>query len=293
MRSGLRSSRCCRQTLGGRVGRSVIIVGWWKGSLIGSGRGYRGGICRVRSSVRGRRCGNDIAAIAGDGTWDRVLQRCWPRQMLREEVDWAVSVDATINRAHQHATNTTRPEQDTGGWVELQGSAASDVEPAGHGIGRSRGGLTTKIHHAVDGKGRPLAIVVTRRATQRRRDAGTVLGDVRVHALGAADRGLEPDAVIARQGLLVRRHPRAAARRGIKVVIPLKRDQIAARAPTRFERWPTTRRSTPNLPRPQRRRTRLRADQAVARTGHPLRQARHHLPRRSPPRRHHGPGPKY
>jgi hypothetical protein len=37
----------------------------------------------------------------------------------------------------------------------------SDAEPAGHGIGRSRGGLTTKIHHAVDGKGRPLAIVIT------------------------------------------------------------------------------------------------------------------------------------
>ena len=36
-----------------------------------------------------------------------------------------------------------------------------EVEPAGHGVGRSRGGLTTKIHHAVDGKGRPLAIVVT------------------------------------------------------------------------------------------------------------------------------------
>lgn len=31
------------------------------------------------------------------------------------KIEWTVSVDATINRAHQHATNTTRPEQDTGG----------------------------------------------------------------------------------------------------------------------------------------------------------------------------------
>jgi hypothetical protein len=36
-----------------------------------------------------------------------------------------------------------------------------ECEPAGHGIGRSRDGLTTKIHTAVDGNGRPLAVVVT------------------------------------------------------------------------------------------------------------------------------------
>lgn len=36
-----------------------------------------------------------------------------------------------------------------------------DCEPTGHGIGRSGGGLTTKIHHAVDGRVKPLAIVIT------------------------------------------------------------------------------------------------------------------------------------
>ncbi len=34
-------------------------------------------------------------------------------------------------------------------------------EPDDHGIGRSRGGLTTKIYLACDGKGRPFAILVT------------------------------------------------------------------------------------------------------------------------------------
>jgi len=33
-------------------------------------------------------------------------------------IDWTVSVDATITRVHQHATNTSRPDQDTGGPVE-------------------------------------------------------------------------------------------------------------------------------------------------------------------------------
>jgi transposase len=35
------------------------------------------------------------------------------------------------------------------------------VEPADHAIGRSRGGWTTKTHALVDGRGLPLAIVLT------------------------------------------------------------------------------------------------------------------------------------
>lgn len=60
---------------------------------------------------------------AGDGTWDRVLQTLLSQADEAGLIDWDVSVDATIARAHQHATNTTRPEQDTGGVLELQTSA--------------------------------------------------------------------------------------------------------------------------------------------------------------------------
>jgi hypothetical protein len=34
-------------------------------------------------------------------------------------------------------------------------------EPGDHALGRSRGGLSTKIHAAVDGRGRPPAILLT------------------------------------------------------------------------------------------------------------------------------------
>ena len=37
------------------------------------------------------------------------------------EMDWAISVDSTINRAHQHAHEPARG--DTGGLIELQESA--------------------------------------------------------------------------------------------------------------------------------------------------------------------------
>jgi transposase len=57
-----------------------------------------------------------------DGTWDRILQSLLADADAAGLISWIVSVDATINRAHQHATNTTRPEQHTGGPVELQES---------------------------------------------------------------------------------------------------------------------------------------------------------------------------
>lgn len=49
-----------------------------------------------------------------DGVWDKVLARLIAEADAAGEVDWTVSVDSTINRAHQHATNTRRLEQPAG-----------------------------------------------------------------------------------------------------------------------------------------------------------------------------------
>lgn len=58
--------------------------------------------------------------LAGDGTWDRIHARLLAEADRDGRIDWAVSVDSTINRAHQHGTNLTRT---TGGSIELHGSA--------------------------------------------------------------------------------------------------------------------------------------------------------------------------
>jgi transposase len=55
-----------------------------------------------------------------DGTWDRIHAALLADADAADRIDWAVSVDSTINRAHQHATNLTRT---TGGTMELQESA--------------------------------------------------------------------------------------------------------------------------------------------------------------------------
>ncbi len=43
-----------------------------------------------------------------DGTWDWLLARMQTKSDAMGEVEWVVSVDSTIARAHQHAAGATR-----------------------------------------------------------------------------------------------------------------------------------------------------------------------------------------
>ncbi|WP_369796667.1 IS5 family transposase [Cellulomonas sp. URHE0023] len=167
--------------------------------------------------------------FADDGTWDRVLAQLLAEADAAGQIDWTVSVDSTINRAHQHATNTTRPEQDTGATSNHKKPGTSVGEPAGHGIGRSRGGLTSKIHHAVDGRGRPLAVVVTPGQSHDGRALGLVLEDIWVPRLGAGRPRTTPDAVLGDKAYSSRGNRSMLRRRGIAVVIPEPSDQQANR----------------------------------------------------------------
>ncbi len=74
------------------------------------------------------------------GVWTAILTGLQARADEAGLIEWTVSVDSTINRAHQHAAGARRhPEQ------QKQPPVG---EPADHALGRSRGGLTTKIHLA-------------------------------------------------------------------------------------------------------------------------------------------------
>ncbi|WP_374103402.1 transposase [Streptomyces sp. MK37H] len=67
-----------------------------------------------------------------------------------DNIDWLVQIDSTVGPGPP-ARSRDRPKR---------GRRGQD-EPDDHALGRSRGGLTTKVHLACDGKGRPLAILVT------------------------------------------------------------------------------------------------------------------------------------
>jgi len=66
--------------------------------------------------------------FSGDGTWDKVLAVLLAQADAVGEIDWKVSVDSTINRAHQHATNLPRDGKSSPRTDEAGGEAAG---PAG------------------------------------------------------------------------------------------------------------------------------------------------------------------
>ena len=49
--------------------------------------------------------------FSGDGTWDKIFAALLTQADAAGEIGWSVSVDSTINRAHQHATNLPRGER--------------------------------------------------------------------------------------------------------------------------------------------------------------------------------------
>jgi transposase len=59
---------------------------------------------------------------SGDGTWDRVLAELLADADAEGELDWRLSVDSSVVRAHQHGTNARRdvsgPSSYTGGGSE-------------------------------------------------------------------------------------------------------------------------------------------------------------------------------
>ncbi len=136
-------------------------------------------------------------------------------------------MDSTISRAHQHATNTRRPEECR---AAARGQGLdSRREPAGHAIGRSRGGLTTKIHHAVDGQGRPLAVAVTPGQAHDGRSLPLPLGDLRVSKAGAGRPRTTPTMLLGDKAYSSRAIRGVLKARGITAVIPERRDQQAHR----------------------------------------------------------------
>ena len=159
--------------------------------------------------------------------WQR--ERVWPLlwALLQAFADagglvcWQVSVDSTINRAHQHAAGARRrPDRQ----VEPPGD-----EPADHGLGRSRGGWTTKLHLACEQGRGPLALVLTAGHRGDSPQFAAVLDRIRVPRLGPGRSRTRPDRVLADKAYSSRANRAYLRRRGIAATIPIKADQAANR----------------------------------------------------------------
>nr|WP_183148256.1 IS5 family transposase [Denitratisoma oestradiolicum] len=134
-----------------------------------------------------------FARWEANGVWSRVAEA------LRGEADLEeLFIDSTVVRAHQH-------------------SAGAKKNGGDQAIGRSRGGLTTKIHACVDALGNPLRLILT---------GGQVADITQGPALVDA---LVTDAVVADKGYDSNAFVDTITRMGAEAVIPPRSNRLTPR----------------------------------------------------------------
>ncbi|MEU2338741.1 IS5 family transposase [Streptomyces sp. NPDC013172] len=154
---------------------------------------------------------------AVDGTWEKIFAAVLAAADAVDDIGWTVSVDSTVVRAHQHAAGALK-----------RGSMGRN-EPADHALGRSRGGLSTKIHLAADGHARPLALTVTAGQAGDAPAFETVMARIRVPRTGLGRPRTRPTMVLADRAYSSRAIRTHLRRRQIRAVIPQPSDQIGHR----------------------------------------------------------------
>ena len=115
-------------------------------------------------------CYNRFVRWRHAGVWDRILTAISHRDDAQVQM-----IDGTIVRAHQHATCIKHGETE--------------------GLGRSRGGLTTKIHVVVDAKGLPLRLAIAPGHQHDSLGANDMLSDMPQGGVLLADKAYDSDAI--------------------------------------------------------------------------------------------------
>lgn len=95
------------------------------------------------------------------------------------------------------------------------------MEPADHGIGRSRGGLTTKVHLLTDGQGRPLVLLLTAGNVNDCPTFPQLIAGLRVARPGPGRPRTCPDYLVADKGYSSRANRRLLRRR-----VPVRADRL-------------------------------------------------------------------
>ncbi|MGW5930517.1 IS5 family transposase [Streptomyces anulatus] len=136
---------------------------------------------------------------AVDGTWERILAAVLAAADADADIDWTVSVDS--DRA----------------------------EPDDHAPGRSRGGLSTKVHLASDSHARPLTLRLTAGQAGDAPAFEAVMAGSRVPRSGPGRPRTRPDTVLADRAYSSRAIRKHLRQRGIRAVIPQPSDQAGHR----------------------------------------------------------------
>ena len=182
-----------------------------RGAVAGGAAGVRAVVVRVLAFRRWQL----------DGVWHAMLTALQARADDAGLITWTVSMDPTVTRAHQHAA---------GAWHDPSAQAEPPVgQPADHALGRSRGGLTSKLHLACEQGQKLMSLVVTAGQRGDSPQFAAVLRSIRVPRIGRGRSRTRPDPVLADKAYSSRTNRVLLARRGIKATIPVKDDQATNR----------------------------------------------------------------
>jgi transposase len=142
------------------------------------------------------------------GIWDKIWAKVQTHADVRGDVQWSIHfVDSSIVRAHQHA------------------AGARSGEPEVEALGRSQGGLSTKIHVRCEGKGKPVVFELTggqqHEATmfERLMEGGAIKRE------GKGRPRRLPARVAADKGYSSKKVRLYLSRRGIGITIPRKSNE--------------------------------------------------------------------
>ena len=136
MTKGSESSTCCPANPVMSASPPATIVDSSKQCSTATALEFLGATCRKRfgdwKSTHKR-----LSRWAKKGAWQRLFEH-----LAAEADNEYAMIDSTIVRAHQHRAGAPKKDDD-------------------QAIGRSKGGLSTKIHALVDGLGNPLRFLLT------------------------------------------------------------------------------------------------------------------------------------
>lgn len=141
------------------------------------------------------------------GIWQTIWATLQREADLQEQLDWSMHfVDGTVVRAHQCAAGARGGQE-------------------GEALGRSRGGFGTKIHVRAEGKGKPMAFVLSGGERHESKFLQALLEQGAVVRAGRGRPRIRPDRVVGDKGYSYTTVRTYLHRRGIRITIPRRKDQ--------------------------------------------------------------------
>lgn len=171
------------------------------------------------------------------GVWAQIEAALQSHADAHDKLGWEISVDSTTARAHIHAVRARRDSPER-----------IDGEPEDHALGRSRGGVSTKIHLACDQHLQSVSFTLTAGQAGDAPQLTEVLEQVKAARPGPGRPRSLPDRVLADKAYSSRANRSYLRCRKITATIPIKEDHKAHR---KAKALPVAARR-PSTPRPTR-----------------------------------------